>query len=115
MKLSRRAFVTTVGRSLASHRDHRRRPRGSTQSYNDWPAVRARFDLTSGWLHCLQFYLVAHARPVRESIERCRRLLDANPFITVERGMRFDQQAQQEIFPGRVQQAAADYLWRAAG
>jgi hypothetical protein len=37
-----------------------------------------------------QFCLVSHPRPVRQAIERYRRMLDGNPFATVEHGMGFE-------------------------
>jgi selenocysteine lyase/cysteine desulfurase len=49
-----------------------------------------------------QFYLVSHPRPVREAVERIRRELDAQPFLTVEHGL-FDR-------PREVREAAAVYL-----
>jgi isopenicillin-N epimerase len=119
MTLNRRDFVATVGWSfLASAASRSASPNEAaahgTESYADWSTVRAQFDLAPDWLHFSQFYIVSHPRPVRESIERYRRLLDANPFTTVEHGMGFDafleQQSQEESLPSRVQRAAAAYL-----
>src|SRR5438128_5555643 len=53
----------------------------------DWAAVREQFDLDPGYAHLGLFYLASHPRPVREAIESYRRKLDANPFLTVDRGM----------------------------
>ncbi len=90
MTLSRREFVATASFSLASAtsgtcawRDGKMDHAGK---YSSWGAVRDEFDLAPGWLHFSQFFLVSHPRPVRESIERYRRLLDANPLLTVEHG-----------------------------
>ena len=80
------------------------------EKYSNWGAVRAEFDLAPGWLHFSQFFLVSHPRPVRESIERYRRLLDANPLFTVEHGMGFDQEAGTDLLPLKVRQEAAAYL-----
>ena len=119
MTLNRRDFVATVGLSVLGASASRAAPpqkavSPSAESYSDWAAVRAQFDLAPDWLHFSQFYIVSHPRPVRESIERYRRMLDANPFITVEHGMGFEaftaQQAQDETLPSRVQRAAADYI-----
>ncbi|MGB7465400.1 MAG: aminotransferase class V-fold PLP-dependent enzyme [Candidatus Acidiferrum sp.] len=84
--------------------------RWTTGKYSSWGAVRDEFDLAPGWLHFSQFFLVSHPRPVRESIERYRRLLDANPLLTVEHGMGFDLEAHTDLLPLKVQQEAAAYL-----
>src|SRR5262244_3743699 len=52
--------------------------------YDDWTAVRREFDLAPDHIHLGLFYLTSHPRPVREAIEKYRRQLDANPFVTVE-------------------------------
>jgi selenocysteine lyase/cysteine desulfurase len=112
MTLSRREFVATASFSLASATSGsfawRDGKTDHAENYSDWGAVRAEFDLAPGWLHFSQFFLVSHPRPVRESIERYRRLLDTSPFLTVEHGMGFDQQGPGE--PWKVQQEAAAYL-----
>jgi len=119
MTLNRRDFVATVGLSfLGGSASHSAPPKKavppSAESYSDWSAVRAQFELAPDWLHFSQFYIVSHPRPVRESIEHYRRMLDANPFTTVEHGMGFEaftaQQAQEDTLPSRVQRAAADYI-----
>jgi isopenicillin-N epimerase len=119
MTLNRRDFVVSVGLSFLGSSASRADPLKkaappSADSYSDWSAVRAQFELSPDWLHFSQFYIVSHPRPVRESIEHYRRMLDANPFITVEHGMGFEaftaQQAQEETLPSRVQRAAADYI-----
>jgi isopenicillin-N epimerase len=117
--LNRRDFVATAGWSLfasaasqsVAYKDARA---SSAATTSDWPAVRGQFDLSPDWLHFSQFYLVSHPRPVREAIERYRRMLDANPFATVEHGMGFEalgtDQAQEETLPTRVQRRAAEYI-----
>jgi isopenicillin-N epimerase len=52
--------------------------------YNDWESVRREFDLSPDYIHLGLFYLTSHPRPVREAIEKYRRQLDSNPFVTVE-------------------------------
>jgi len=52
--------------------------------YDDWASVRREFDLAPDYTHLGLFYLTSHPRPVREAIEKYRRQLDANPFVTVE-------------------------------
>ena len=53
----------------------------------DWQSVREQFDLDPAYIHLGLFFLASHPRPVRQAIERLRRRLDENPFLTVERSM----------------------------
>jgi isopenicillin-N epimerase len=117
--LNRRDFVSTAGWSLFASAAsqsvaHKDATASSAANTSDWSAVRGQFDLSPDWLHFSQFYLVSHPRPVREAIERYRRMLDANPFATVEHGMGFEalgtDQAQEETLPSRVQRRAAEYI-----
>lgn len=119
MTLNRRDFVATAGFSLFASAASRsasckQAAASSAGNYSDWSAVRGQFDLAPDWLHFSQFYIVSHPRPVRESIERYRRMLDANPFATVEHGMGFEalgnEQVQEETLPSRVQRRAAEYI-----
>ncbi len=120
MTLSRRDFVATVGISLAGAVASRTAAANDAaaipaiDSTSDWAAVRAQFDLAPDWMHFSQFYIVSHPKPVRDAIERYRGMLDRLPFTTVEHGMGFDSflgdEAQQDPFPVRVQQAAAAYI-----
>src|SRR5205814_3684911 len=119
MTLNRRDFVASVGWSfLASSAARGDAPKpaaaAGADNFSDWSQVRTQFDLSPDWLHFSQFYLVSHPRPVREAIERYRRMLDANPFATVEHGMGFEalgtDQAQEESLPSRVQRRAAEYI-----
>src|SRR5438874_1943755 len=119
MTLNRRGFVASVGWSFlasAAARGDAPKPAAAAgaENFSDWSQVRVQFDLSPEWLHFSQFYIVSHPRPVRAAIERYRRMLDANPFATVEHGMGFaaflGQQSQDVAFPVRVQQAAAQYL-----
>ena len=118
MTINRRDFVASVGWSvLASSAARADAPKPAAPAvandYSDWAAVRAEFDLSPEWLHFSQFYIVSHPRPVRAAIERYRRMLDANPFTTVEQGMGFEAflgGAQEATRPERVQRAAADYI-----
>jgi isopenicillin-N epimerase len=118
MAVNRRDFVATLGVSLlggaAAHDTSAASANPAEFSGADWSQVRSQFDLAPGVLHFSQFYLVSHPRPVRQAIERYRRMLDANPFTTVEHGMGFEaflgQEANDEPMPVRVQRAAADYV-----
>src|SRR6195256_4550592 len=118
MELNRREFVATAAGALLAGAASRtastqEAPAGVAANYADWSAVKAQFDLAPQWLHFSQFYIVSHPRPVRAAIERSRRMLDANPFHTVEHGMGFEAflaGTQEESLPTRVQRAAADYV-----
>lgn len=118
MTLNRRDFVASVGWSfLATSAARADASKATTpavaRDHSDWAAVRAEFDLSPEWLHFSQFYIVSHPRPVRAAIERYRRMLDANPFTTVDRGMGFEAflgGARKETRPEHVQRAAADYI-----
>jgi isopenicillin-N epimerase len=48
-----------------------------------WETVRAQFRLQRGWIHLGAFLLASHPKVVRESIDRFRRRLDADPVHTV--------------------------------
>ncbi len=120
MTLNRRDFVATVGLSLVGSAASRvamaAEPAAAPaiDASSDWAAVRAQFDLAPDWMHFSQFYIVSHPTPVRQAIERYRRMLDTHPFSTVEHGMGFDaflgEGSRQEPFPVRVQRAAASYI-----
>ena len=120
MTLNRRDFVATVGLSLVGSAASRvataAQPAAAPaiDASSDWAAVRAQFDLAPDWLHFSQFYIVSHPTPVRQAIERYRRMLDTHPFSTVEHGMGFDaflgEESRQDPYPVRVQRAAASYI-----
>ena len=120
MTLNRRDFVASVGLSLvgtaASRAATAAEPAAAPaiDAGSDWAAVRAQFDLAPDWLHFSQFFIVSHPTPVRQAIERYRRMLDTHPFSTVEHGMGFDavpgEASREDPYPVRVQRAAASYL-----
>jgi isopenicillin-N epimerase len=114
MTLSRREFTSVLGLSLANAASRFPSIMATSSSRQDsdtdWSTVRGQFDLSPGWLHFAQFYLVSHPRPVREAIERYRRLLDLDPYLTVEQGMGFAQEGQTQTFPRLIEQEAAAYL-----
>jgi isopenicillin-N epimerase len=72
----------------------------------DWRSVRAQFRLSPDYIHLTGFYIVSHPRPVREAIERYRRAIDENPFLTVELGL-FGKR--EDKISTRVCEAAAAY------
>jgi isopenicillin-N epimerase len=95
MSLSRRRLLvagtlTATASALApviGFADRIRRPGLLPPELDDWQTVREQFDLDPAYIHLGLFYLTSHPRPVREAIERLRRRLDQNPFLTVEQGM----------------------------
>ncbi|HTM58440.1 MAG TPA: aminotransferase class V-fold PLP-dependent enzyme, partial [Candidatus Udaeobacter sp.] len=93
MTLSRREFLagtaTLAAGTLAPSRLIAAIEKHSPPSprIDNWSDLRSQFDLAPGYLHFSCFYLASHPRPVRLAIESFRRALDANPFLTVERGM----------------------------
>ena len=95
MALSRRRLI--VGGTLtaaagalapvASLAERVRAPLTLLTDPGDWQSVREQFDIDPAYIHLGLFYLASHPRPVRQAIERFRRRLDQNPFLTVEQGM----------------------------
>jgi selenocysteine lyase/cysteine desulfurase len=79
----------------------------NADDFGDWGWVRGQFDLTPEYLHLSQFFIVSHPRPVREAVDRWRRAIDSNPFLTVEHGL-FG--ASDRNLQWRAQRAAADYI-----
>ncbi|HET8692897.1 MAG TPA: aminotransferase class V-fold PLP-dependent enzyme [Steroidobacteraceae bacterium] len=123
MSLNRRDFVASVGLSFvgaaAARAARADQPAPAAvpalDAGSDWAAVKAQFDrLSPEWLHFSQFYIVSHPKPVRESIEHFRQLLDDNPFLTTEHGMGFTGFFGEEVkelpYPDRVTHAAAKYV-----
>ena len=79
----------------------------TADDFTDWAWVRGQFDLAPDYLHFSQFFIVSHPRPVREAIDRFRRAIDSNPFLTVEHGL-FGARDRNLQWP--AQRAAADYI-----
>ncbi|TMQ73215.1 MAG: aminotransferase class V-fold PLP-dependent enzyme [Candidatus Eisenbacteria bacterium] len=77
------AAVLTPGRLLAALE----KQTAPLPDLSRWSAVRAQFALSKEHLQFASFYLVSHPKPVRDSIEDFRRVLDADPFLTVEHRM----------------------------
>ncbi len=89
MPLSRRHFLVTgslAAGALATVKPFTAKA-AAPEDLQDWSVVRQQFDLDPAYLHLGLFYLTSHPRPVRAAIERYRKKLDSNPFLTVERGM----------------------------
>jgi isopenicillin-N epimerase len=113
MSVSRRQFLASTawsafaGTASASRSLPQAEVAGTANAFTDWAWVQRQFDLTPEYLHLSQFFLVSHPRPVREAIDRLRRAIDANPFLTVEQGA-FDPGARN--LASRAKRAAADYI-----
>ena len=106
MPLSRRSFLVTgslAAGALATVKPFAAKA-AAPEDLQDWSVVRQQFDLDPNYAHLGLFYLTSHPRPVRAAIESYRKQLDANPFLTVERGMFEDN------IPLRVTTAIAKYI-----
>ena len=107
--LNRRNFLLTgslAAGALATVKPFLAKP-APAADLRDWRVVREQFDLDPNFVHLGLFYLASHPRPVRAAIESYRRKLDANPFLTVERGM-FE--SPESNMPLRVTTAIAKYI-----
>lgn len=102
MNVSRREFLTAGGVLAASVLAPGRllaaleaqKPAGATApDLSSWSAVRAQFPLKKDLMHFSSFFLTSHPKPVAEAIDQFRRALDADPFVTVERGV-FESEAE---------------------
>src|SRR5438105_1738622 len=105
MPLSRRSFLVTgslAAGALATVKPFAAKA-AAPEDLQDWSVVRQQFDLDPNYAHLGLFYLTSHPRPVRAAIESYRKQLDANPFLTVERGMFEDN------IPLRVTTAIGNY------
>ena len=89
MPLSRRNFLVTgslAAGALATVKPFLAKPAPPADLRN-WRVIREQFDLDPNFVHLGMFFLASHPRPVRAAIESYRKKLDANPFLTVDRGM----------------------------
>ncbi len=77
------AAVLTPGRLLAALE----KQTAPLPDLSQWDTVRAQFALAKDHLHFASFYIVSHPKPVRDAIDDFRRVLDADPFLTVEHRM----------------------------
>ena len=106
MPFSRRHFLVTsslAAGTLATVKPFAVRA-AAYENLQDWNVVRQQFDLDPAFAHLGLFYLTSHPRPVRAAIDSYRRLLDANPFLTVEQGL-FEKN-----IPGAVAAAVGRYI-----
>ena len=115
MKLSRRQFLVASGASAIAtfapgrlvHALEKQAASTPAPKLDSWNDVRAQFDLAPGWMQFSSFYLVSHPRPVRNAIENFRKALDADPYLTIERGMFESEAGNMQL---RVVRAIAEYL-----
>ncbi len=49
--------------------------------------VRGQFNISSQHINFASFFIASHPKPVRDAIERLRRQMDEDPFLTVDYGM----------------------------
>ncbi len=92
MALTRRGFLLNAGWTAAACAALPSTGNGDSHvpdsfKPHDWRSVRAQFNLSPDYVHLAGFYIVSHPRPVREAIERYRKAIDENPFLTVDRGL----------------------------
>ncbi|MCC2656099.1 MAG: hypothetical protein K0Q76_1207 [Panacagrimonas sp.] len=112
MSITRREFLarsawSTVAGTAATASMSDTATAGDGARFSDWSWVRGQFDVAPDYLHLSQFFLVSHPRPVREAVERHRRALDANPFLTVEHALSGQGEANLAL---RARRAAAEYV-----
>lgn len=108
--LNRRAFVTSTTLSLAAAawiKPLEAAVNAQEKPDWSWPDIRSQFALAPGYIHLGLFYLASHPRPVRESIEHYRRMLDDNPVLTVEHSLFFPEFGK---VPGLVRKAIGNYI-----
>ncbi|NDK40272.1 aminotransferase class V-fold PLP-dependent enzyme [Pseudoxanthomonas gei] len=114
MPLSRRRFLAAPAAALAAGAlapsalmAALAEPAAPATDLSDWDKVRAQFNLDPDYQHFASFFIASHPAPVREAIETYRRVIDANPFLVLERGL-FEDEAHN--VPLQVQTVIADYL-----
>ena len=78
--MKRRFFLRSTGLALGAGVVLPHLSQGSTTpSLDSWSNVREQFLLQPGRIHMAQMFLASHPKPVRDAIERYRKLLDENP------------------------------------
>src|SRR5262245_57311831 len=111
MTINRRDFVAVaalgvIGSAAAPAAVSKENPQPEATENSDWAKVRNQFNLVPGTLHFSQFFLVSHPRPVREAIEKYRRMLDADPFSTIEKYMPLEGGG----IPAEMTRSASEYI-----
>ena len=78
--MKRRFFLRSTGLALGAGVVLPHLSQGSTTpSLDSWSNVREQFLLQPGRIHMAQMFLASHPKPVRDAIERYRKLLDESP------------------------------------
>jgi selenocysteine lyase/cysteine desulfurase len=77
------AAVLTPGRLLAALE----KQTAPLPDLSQWSTVRSQFALNKEHMQFASFYIASHPKPVRDAIDDFRRVLDADPFLTVEHRM----------------------------
>lgn len=54
---------------------------------SSWSSVREQWILDPSYAHLALFFISSHPKPVRDAVERHRREIDTNPYLTVEHGL----------------------------
>lgn len=83
----------------------------SKSDFSNWNSVRREFELDPQFIHLGLFFLTSHPRVVREAIEKYRKKLDSNPFMTVEHAL-FE--SEDSNIPLKVTRALAGYTGASA-
>jgi isopenicillin-N epimerase len=105
---SRRQFLSDTSLGVAAAALLRPSPAAAAGGpIADWAEVRGAFSLSPEYVHLGLFLLASHPRPVREAVERHRRLLDENPVLTVEHALFEPELAR---VPRAVKTAIAGYI-----
>jgi len=113
MRISRRDFLAAGGAlAVATFVPGRlvaalEREAAPAKPVERWADVRAQFRLDPDLMHFASFFIASHPEPVRAAIEDFRRVLDANPFITVEHALFTSEAANLQL---KVRTDAAGYL-----
>lgn len=78
--MKRRFFLRSTGLALGAGVVLPHLSQGSTTpSLDSWSNVREQFLLQPGRIHMAQMFLASHPKPVRDAIDRYRKLLDESP------------------------------------
>jgi isopenicillin-N epimerase len=94
MELTRREFLRQTGVAVAAgaiapaETISQSTAVAQTQSSVwNWQSIRDQFDLSREHIHMASFFLASHPKPVREAIDKYRKMIDRNPFDVVEHAL----------------------------
>src|SRR5260370_4036778 len=79
--MQRRSFLRRTGLALGASAVLPSLSLGSTStaSLDSWEGIRSQFLLDPKRIHMAQMFLASHPKPVRDAIDRHRKLLDESP------------------------------------